>query len=545
MRTKVFISYSRKDKRFLEELKDHLNPLERQGIIDRWDDTRLEPGQGWKKEIRKAIAEATVAVLLISPRFLASKFILENELPPLLEAAEKDGLLVFPVIISPSRFEKEKGLSIFQTANDPQKPLQSLPPVERDRVWVELSLKIESALAKPYLSSPGSMGELTSAEIKPGSALDDAREWLAEGDYDRPQEIATAALIKARQKQEIDDQVDALIVLARAKVYDEIHEVRNLFEEALSLSEQSGGKDKLPASLLALAAFEIDIEEFEKAQKVINRSRKIYSQLGDLDGVAHTLMTESVIYHRKYQYDKERPILEQARDLFRQNRNRAGEGKTLVHLSHAYVEVSSHPKTGELAFGVDGKKEMEEALAVFELVQDDPLAAIAAHGLAFIERNLGEFENARQYFVKAVKLCQQSKSFNMQANFLENMGDMEVQIGNLKSAVEAYQEAVVIPQHEARGYWKARVLVKLGDAKRALGDGAGAGEAYQEAKNISENMNYDYGSALALEGLAEIAADSDRPRAKRLLYQAAQLFAELGYGNKEQQARKRAGEIDA
>ena len=207
--------------------------------------------------------------------------------------------------------------------------------------------------------------------------------------------------------------------------------------------------------------------------------------------------------------------------------------------------MSIHPETGELAFGIEGKKEMEEALAVFELAKDDSLSAIAAGSLAFKERNLGEFENARQYFVKAVKLCQQSKSFNMQANFLDNMGDMEVQIGNHKRAVEAYQEAVGIPQHEARGYWKARVLVKLGDAKRALGDGAGAGEAYQEAKNISEKMNYDYGSALALEGLAETAADSDRTLAKRLFYQAAQLFAESGYGNKEHQARKRAGEIDA
>ena len=133
----------------------------------------------------------------------------------------------------------------------------------------------------------------------------------------------------------------------------------------------------------------------------------------------------------------------------------------------------------------------------------------------------------------------------MQAKFLTDMGDMEVQIGNLQNAVEAYHEAVLIPQHEARGYWKAGVLVKLGDAKRALGDGAGAGEAYQEAKNISEKMNYDYGRALALEGLAETEADSDRARAKRLLYQAAQLFAELGYENKEHKVRKRAGEIDA
>jgi tetratricopeptide (TPR) repeat protein len=261
--------------------------------------------------------------------------------------------------------------------------------------------------------------------------------------------------------------------------------------------------------------------------------------------VAHTLMTESVIYHRKDQYDRERHALEHARELFRQNKNRTGEGKTLVHLSQAYPEVSIHPKTGETAFGVDGKKEMEEALAVFELAKDDSLAAIAAHGLAFIERNLSEFENARKYFVRAVKLCRQPKSFNLQAQILDNMGDMEMQVGNLKGAVEAYRQAVVIPQHEARGYWKTKVLVKLGDARRALGDDDGAGEAYQEAKDIAEKLSYDYGRALALEGLAETAVGSDSTLSKRLLYQAAQLFAESGYEYNEQKARKRAGEIDA
>ena len=40
-RTKIFISYSHSDEKWLRRLQVHLKPLERQGLIECWDDTRL------------------------------------------------------------------------------------------------------------------------------------------------------------------------------------------------------------------------------------------------------------------------------------------------------------------------------------------------------------------------------------------------------------------------------------------------------------------------------------------------------------------------
>src|SRR3954470_17624379 len=79
-RTKVFISYSHADRTWLERLKWHLKPLVREGRLDCWDDTRIRPGDDWKREIRTALEKAQVAVLLISARFFASDFIDKNEL---------------------------------------------------------------------------------------------------------------------------------------------------------------------------------------------------------------------------------------------------------------------------------------------------------------------------------------------------------------------------------------------------------------------------------------------------------------------------------
>lgn len=145
-RTKVFISYSHKDVWALEQFHIHLKPLEREGIVERWDDTRIKTGQRWKEEIRKALASAKVAVLLISPDFLASDFIATDELPPLLAAAEKEGLVVMPVILRPSRFSRIESLSQFQAVNPLDKPLKTLNEVEQDIFWVKLTEDIENVI---------------------------------------------------------------------------------------------------------------------------------------------------------------------------------------------------------------------------------------------------------------------------------------------------------------------------------------------------------------------------------------------------------------
>src|SRR5512144_407460 len=105
--TKVFISYSHADEEWLERLKRHLKPLVREGYLDFWDDTHIHPGDDWQQEIRTALDKAQVAVLLISADFFASDFIDENELPPLLAAAQADGVRILPVILSESRFARD------------------------------------------------------------------------------------------------------------------------------------------------------------------------------------------------------------------------------------------------------------------------------------------------------------------------------------------------------------------------------------------------------------------------------------------------------
>jgi hypothetical protein len=148
-RTTVFISYSHRDSEWLRRLQVHLSPLEREYGIEVWDDTRIEAGSYWQESISRALTSARVAVILVSADFLASRFIALNELPPLLAAAESDGVIIIPLLVSASRFLRTASLAKFQAVNDPARPLVDLSRGEQERVLDELSRRIELLLPKP------------------------------------------------------------------------------------------------------------------------------------------------------------------------------------------------------------------------------------------------------------------------------------------------------------------------------------------------------------------------------------------------------------
>jgi hypothetical protein len=143
-RETVFISYCHEDDRFLKELLPHLDMYQKQGLIDVWSDKNIEVGAKWREKIEEALEAASVAILLISKYFLASKFINEVELPHLLEAAKKRGLEIIPVVLSPCIFG-DSPLHHFQTINSPDRPLDRSRGANREMIWVNVAKKVKKA----------------------------------------------------------------------------------------------------------------------------------------------------------------------------------------------------------------------------------------------------------------------------------------------------------------------------------------------------------------------------------------------------------------
>jgi internalin A len=146
MRDQVFISYSHRDKKFMEELLTHLKPLLRSGSVKAWSDQQIATGSQWFDEIQTALQQASAAVLLVSPDFLASDFIHEHELGPILKEAEKGGVRVLWVPIQASNY-KATDLEKYQAVSPPDVPLGLLGKAERNQAWVRVCQEIKKAVS--------------------------------------------------------------------------------------------------------------------------------------------------------------------------------------------------------------------------------------------------------------------------------------------------------------------------------------------------------------------------------------------------------------
>ncbi|QSQ22227.1 toll/interleukin-1 receptor domain-containing protein [Pyxidicoccus parkwayensis] len=140
----MFISYSRKDKKWLDRIQMHLKPLVRDRSVKVWSDANIKAGSDWRKELETALAQSKVAVLLVSASFLASDFVVHNELPALLD---QEGVPVIWIPVSACLYESV-GIDKYQAVLNPAKPLNRLHHAHVDEELVRICREIQKAFTR-------------------------------------------------------------------------------------------------------------------------------------------------------------------------------------------------------------------------------------------------------------------------------------------------------------------------------------------------------------------------------------------------------------
>jgi hypothetical protein len=228
-RVQVFISYSHKDSRWLDRLQTALKPLVRKEIIDLWADTRIQAGQEWRKEITVALKKARVAVLLVSQNFLASDFIANEEIPPILAAAKDQGLTIVWIPVTASLWEKTE-ITKYQAAHDPQRPLDGLSRAESNRALVAIAKQIGAAaspsgrLAEGIVASrtPSAFRVVDSGTPAPHPSLFRDLEWAIDSGELPKSELGPLLLetLTAEARLEVADSYDAKWVRTGVRLAD-------------------------------------------------------------------------------------------------------------------------------------------------------------------------------------------------------------------------------------------------------------------------------------------------------------------------------------
>lgn len=138
---KIFVSYSHHDESWKKRVVKQLQVLATEGL-EVWDDRRIVAGADWEPEIAQAIAGCDVAVLLISADFLTSRFIVGQEVPPLLQRRQEQGIRVIPVILSPCPWDRIPWLNRIQARPKDGKALTGMKKHDAEVALAALAAEI-------------------------------------------------------------------------------------------------------------------------------------------------------------------------------------------------------------------------------------------------------------------------------------------------------------------------------------------------------------------------------------------------------------------
>jgi internalin A len=142
---RLFLSYSHKDKKYVDELRKALKPTERNGLIQPWYDGEITAGEEWKPLIEQRLKDADIIVCQLSRDFLDSDFCVLNELETAIQrrVAGEAGLVAY--VLHDCDW-KETKVAKFQILPSEAKAIDGRS--NKHKYWTEIADGIKAVVKK-------------------------------------------------------------------------------------------------------------------------------------------------------------------------------------------------------------------------------------------------------------------------------------------------------------------------------------------------------------------------------------------------------------
>lgn len=147
---RIFISYSSKNTDYIHRFITHLEVLKSNNSIDYWYDRKIEPGTKWDDSIKEEMSKADIFIFMLSPDFLANKYIFEFELPQAIEQFNNSISKLFFVELQPCGWQRTLIREYQQTVNKDgsNKDIEIVGEYNNDKAWNKIIDHLEDSIQK-------------------------------------------------------------------------------------------------------------------------------------------------------------------------------------------------------------------------------------------------------------------------------------------------------------------------------------------------------------------------------------------------------------
>jgi hypothetical protein len=179
----VFVSYSSKDRKksadLVEQVFTSLRGLRHSseyGLELFIDDERLRAGDHWDEAIERALEAADLGLLLLSPNFLDSDYVMRKEAPRLYERSRSGSVQLVPVLLHTCPYETIPWLKAQHIRPRDKQALSDLEAAGRtelDRALTELTKEIHGFLVGRPVAGVGTTRDAVAPAVaRPSSGMD-------------------------------------------------------------------------------------------------------------------------------------------------------------------------------------------------------------------------------------------------------------------------------------------------------------------------------------------------------------------------------------
>ena len=183
---------------------------------------------------------------------------------------------------------------------------------------------------------------------------------------------------------------------------------------------------------------------------------------------------------------------QQALIIYREIKNRLGEGTSLGNLGIAYHSLGDYAKAIEYH---------QQYLAISGEIKDRLGEGQSLGNLGLAYHSLGDYAKAIDYHQQSLAIAREIKDRQVEGASLGNLGSAYDALGDYAKAIEYHQQRLAIAREIKDRLGEGQSLGNLGIAYKSLGDYAKAIEYYQQSLAIAKGIGDRIGEGNNLNNL--------------------------------------------
>jgi CHAT domain-containing protein/Tfp pilus assembly protein PilF len=244
--------------------------------------------------------------------------------------------------------------------------------------------------------------------------------------------------------------------------------------------------------LLYQGAYLSSTSQFEAALQSWQQALIIYREIKDRRGEGNALGNLGVAYQNLGDYAKAIEYYQQSLDILREIKDRLGQGQALGNLGATYHDLGDYAKAIEYH---------QQSLAILREIKDRLGEGKELGNLASAYSNLGDYAKAIEYYQQSLAIFRTIKDRLAEGKNLGNLGSVYYSQGDYAKAIEYQQQSLAIKRTIKDRRGEGTSLGNLGSVYYSQGDYAKAIDYHQQHLAIAKGIGDKNGEGIALTEL--------------------------------------------